>query len=109
MRGLISHEQYKKLQDKENALQKALDTLPKTFRHYEGKNVSLAQLLARPELDYNTLRSLFPQDVEDFGQETNQQIELNIKYKGYISRQYSDVEKLSNIENIRVGQRALTI
>jgi tRNA uridine 5-carboxymethylaminomethyl modification enzyme len=102
--GLISQEQYKRLQEKENAIAQTTESLPKLFRSFEGKSVALSQLLARPEITYETLVSLFPNDVPNHGPEANQQIELSIKYAGYISRQYSDVEKLSNIENIRVPE-----
>ncbi len=98
--GLISEEQYARLLQKEEAIRSSLETLPTTFRTYEGKTGSLAQILARPEVKYEDLISLY--DIQNFGHETNVQIERHIKYAGYIKRQESDVQKLSLVENIKV-------
>jgi tRNA uridine 5-carboxymethylaminomethyl modification enzyme len=62
------------------------------------------QLLARPEMSYEDLLRIFPGDVTDYGRDTNRQIELTIKYAGYIGRHEGEVQKLSHIENIRVPE-----
>ncbi len=100
--GMISDEQMSRLVAKEEAI--ALETTRLTTIHkaFEGKSCSLSQLLARPELTYDELLKNFPDDVTDYGEETNRQIELTLKYAGYISRQAGEVAKLSHVENIRV-------
>jgi len=102
--GLISSAQYERLLEKERAVAHESERFSKTFKQYEGKNCSLAQLLARPEINYQKLVELFGDAVTDYGADTNAQIELIIKYAGYVSRQNSEVEKLSHIENIRVPE-----
>lgn len=100
--GMISTQQYARLLEKENAIAVEGERLYKTYRHYEGKSCSLAQLLARPEFTYAGLLALFPDAMQAYTEDTHQQIELKIKYAGYISRQNTEVEKLSHIENIRI-------
>ncbi len=102
--GLITHEQYARLLAKEAAICEEEKRLGNIYKAFEGKNCSLSQLLARPELTYSDLIGHFPNDVKDYGADTNRQIELTIKYAGYIGRQIGEVEKLAHVENIRVPQ-----
>jgi len=98
--GLIGELQFERLQKKKTAIEQSKRELSKKFVQIEGKTASLAQLLARPEMTYDRLRSDFPSYVTDFGRETHQQIELEIKYAGYIERQENEIKKLSKIEEI---------
>ncbi|MBS3905241.1 MAG: tRNA uridine-5-carboxymethylaminomethyl(34) synthesis enzyme MnmG [Simkania sp.] len=100
MLGLIEHKRYQKLENKKLAMHRGLEILNKKFIHYDGKTVSLSQLLSRPEMDYATLHREFPEFAFDFGAETNQQIELHAKYAGYIQRQENEIRKLENIDDI---------
>lgn len=102
--GTISNEQYARLVAKEEAIKREEERLAHTHRPFEGRVATLSQLLARPELAYDDLLRHFPNDVQDYGAETNRQIELIIKYAGYISRQTGEVEKLAHVENIRVPE-----
>ncbi len=98
--GLISQQQYDRLLAKRQVLTtepKRLSSIHKTFN---GKSCSLSQLLARPEITYNDLLTLFPDVVNDFGTDTNTQLEIALKYEGYISRQVAEVERLSTIETV---------
>ena len=98
--GLINHARYAKLCEKKQTIEKETARLSKNFRQVNGKNASLGQLLCRPEYTYELLRNEYPTDIIDHGHEINTQIELYLKYAGYISRQASDVTKLENVENI---------
>jgi tRNA uridine 5-carboxymethylaminomethyl modification enzyme len=68
----------------------------------EGKHVSLAQYLRRPEVSYATLIKNYPDIVPDFGTEINLQIELELKYEGYIQRQTKEISKLENLDCIKI-------
>ena len=48
---------------------------------------SIAQLLCRPENTYRSLLETYPEAMLDHGEEINFQIELGVKYAGYIDRQ----------------------
>lgn len=100
--GLISDAQFEKVQRKIDAIEKEKERFSKVYIPHDGKNCSLQQLVARPELSYEKLLELYPQHFQNYGKDTNAQIELETKYAGYISREQKDVAKLSNIENIKV-------
>lgn len=100
--GLISQEQYGRLLEKKRAIASEPDRLANLHKTFNGKVCSLAQLLARPELCYRDLIALFPDLVVDYGDDTNTQIEVQIKYKGYIARQVEEVERLATIEEIEL-------
>ena len=102
--GLISDEQMEKVQSKQEAINKELVRLERVYKQHDGKNSSLKQLLARPELSYEKLCALFPNEVSDYGYDINIQIELSIKYEGYISRERQEVERLSDIESMRIPE-----
>ena len=102
--GLISEEQYAHLLYKKEVIHTEKSRLKGLFKVFNGKSVSLAQLLARPEIRYEDIRSLFPDDVLQYPEEIASQIETEIMYEGYISRQSDEVERLLQIENIKIPQ-----
>jgi tRNA uridine 5-carboxymethylaminomethyl modification enzyme len=59
---------------------------------------TLAQLLRRPELDYRRL----PNPNPDLTDEVVQQVEIAIKYSGYISRQESEIARFKNLEDKQI-------
>jgi tRNA uridine 5-carboxymethylaminomethyl modification enzyme len=98
--GLISQQQYDRLLVKKQIIATEPQRLATTYKTFNGKSCSLLQLLARPEISYRDLLTLFPDSMNDFGDDTNSQIEIALKYEGYISRQVAEVERLSAIEEI---------
>jgi tRNA uridine 5-carboxymethylaminomethyl modification enzyme len=98
--GLIDEKQYLRLREKEKTIADQIQKLNKKFIAIDGKSASLAQLLCRPESNYNQLLAQFPEVVHDHGKEINFQIELNLKYAGYIERQTNEVAKLDGIEEM---------
>ncbi len=100
--GLINETQFQRLETKKADMAKGIEVLSKKFIHYDGKTVSLSQLLARPEMNYPSLHREFPTFATDFGAETNLQIELHVKFAGYIQRQETEIQKLEKIDSILV-------
>lgn len=100
--GLINAEKFSRLQHKQKIMAEENIRLQKIYKQSSGKGFSIAQLLCRPENTYNSLLKEYPDDLQDHGEEINLQIELSLKYAGYIERQQSDVAKLAHIENIRI-------
>ncbi|MBS0629565.1 MAG: tRNA uridine-5-carboxymethylaminomethyl(34) synthesis enzyme MnmG [Verrucomicrobia bacterium] len=97
--GLIDEALYQKLLVKKQTIEEMIVTLRKTHKEVEGKRTNLAQMLCRPEVGYEHLVEL---GIPDHGGEINRQIELNLKYEGYIERQTIEIAKLDQIENIKV-------
>jgi tRNA uridine 5-carboxymethylaminomethyl modification enzyme len=100
--GLIDQPRFEKLQQKKEAIEQGKQTLNKKFVQKDGKTASLAQLLARPEMTYDLLQNEFSLHIPDLSQDVRQQIELEIKYAGYIERQENEVRKLLKIEEIGI-------
>jgi tRNA uridine 5-carboxymethylaminomethyl modification enzyme len=100
--GLIEESRYQKTVRKQQILKEETIRFSKIFKQVDTKSSSLAQLLARPEYTYAMLLEQFPEQVIDHGKETNLQIELKLKYAGYIQRQELEVARLANTENISI-------
>jgi len=67
-----------------------------------GREYSLADLLARPELSYQTLREVLHDTsikLPELDPQVTQQVEIQLKYQGYINRQEEDIQKLKRQEN----------
>ncbi len=64
---------------------------------------TLAELLRRPELTYKMLEPL-DKDRPDLPPDVIEQIEINIRYDGYISRQLKQVEQFKKLENKRIPE-----
>ncbi len=100
--GLIDSARYQRLLDKKTAIDTQIAQLSKTYQQINGKSASLAQLLCRPEFTYPRLLEEFSHLVIDCGPEINYQIELKLKYAGYIERQATEAAKLENTERILI-------
>ena len=62
-----------------------------------------ADLLKRPEMHYELISSLIPADVE-LSEEEKEQIEIQLKYEGYIEKALQQVEKLHKMENKKIPE-----
>ena len=86
-------EQTSKVQE----LLKSLNSTPLT------QLTTLAELIRRPELNYELLESIDP-DRKALPKDVIEQININIKYEGYIIRQQRQVEQFKKMENKRIPE-----
>jgi tRNA uridine 5-carboxymethylaminomethyl modification enzyme len=100
--GMIDQDRFIRLQQKEKTINDGVQFLAKKFISLEGKSYSLAQLLCRPGTTYDQLLADYPANLQDHGKEINFQIEIHIKYAGYIDRQYQEVAKLEGVEKMEI-------
>jgi tRNA uridine 5-carboxymethylaminomethyl modification enzyme len=63
--------------------------------------VTLDQLIKRAELDYRAVQTL-AESSETISRKVAKQVEIELKYEGYIRRQLAEVEKFKNLENIKI-------
>lgn len=111
--GLISQEQYDYVCWKEREIQKEMERLrgikigaassnQKILREIGTSElktaVTLAELLCRPEITYEKLKDLDPGRPE-LPDAVTEQVEINLKYEGYIQRQQKQVEEFNRLEN----------
>lgn len=64
---------------------------------------SLAELLKRPEINYETLSSI-DENRKPLDKEVTEQVEINIKYEGYIKRQESAINQFKKLENKKIPE-----
>ncbi|MGX6979278.1 tRNA uridine-5-carboxymethylaminomethyl(34) synthesis enzyme MnmG [Vagococcus elongatus] len=111
--GLVSEEQYQKYRDKKHQVEEELKRLKKTRLKptpelqdfLASKNSALlkdgilvSDLLKRPEMTYLDLLPFFAEDSEKLDRRVIEQIEIQIKYEGYIKKAMDKVDKLKRME-----------
>ncbi len=110
--GLLSKQRYDRVVFKRNAIDKEKERLEKTtvgankkiqdfLNKYQSTElntgVSLADLIRRPELSYEAVAEI-DKDRTDIDSETAEQINIEIKYDGYIKRQIQQVNQYKKLE-----------
>jgi tRNA uridine 5-carboxymethylaminomethyl modification enzyme len=116
--GLISQEQYDKMTAKYKAAEQELKRLEKchiapsealnTLLESKGtapvvSGASLAELIRRPQISYADLADFDP-DRPELHRAVVAQVEISLKYDGYIKRQLKQVEEFSKLESHRLPQ-----
>ena len=113
--GLIDDERYSKFCEKRNLINSEIERVStvmigankkvQEFLESHGSTslktaASLSELIRRPELDYEMLADLDPdrEQVGTLSHEVMEQINIAIKYDGYISRQKQQVEHFKKME-----------
>lgn len=98
--GLIDQKQYQRLQEIKNSIEIECARLKSLYTKVDGKQVSLAQWLARPEVNYHLLHKEHPDLFILEDKEAIEQVEILIKYAGYIERERQLAEDLSEQEDL---------
>ena len=116
--GLISEERYQKLLMKTELIRQEKERLEKTmtganastqaFLERYGSTglktaASLAEILRRPEMKYEYLKEIDPQ-MPELSREVTEQVEIDIKYDGYIRRQLKQVEQFQKMERKKIPE-----
>jgi tRNA uridine 5-carboxymethylaminomethyl modification enzyme len=94
--GLLPDRNYRRFEAKRQAIEEELSRLAKTRVGAE----TLTQLLRRPEVSYGDL----PGDRSQVSAEVAQQVEIAIKYEGYIDRQELEVAKFKQLEDKQIPE-----
>ena len=68
-----------------------------------NNGVHLDQLLKRAELDYDAVRQLAPASVP-IDTRVVKQVEIEIKYEGYIKRQLAEISRFKHLEQIKLPE-----
>ncbi len=114
--GLISEERYKKFLEKKCLIDEEAERLKKiVYPPSKEVNAFLTELgataistglhasdmLKRPEITYEAMAKLDP-DRPDLPKEVREQVEISLKYEGYINRQISQANKFKKMENKKI-------
>ncbi len=116
--GLVSKEMYDKVCKKEELIEKEIERLNKVpigansevqkFLEEHGSTPlktgsTLAELIKRPELNYDMLK-VFDLNRVDLPYDVIEQVNILIKYEGYITRQLKQVEQYKKLENKKIDE-----
>lgn len=120
--GLIPEERYEKLLLKEQLIEEEIHRLEhvnvganaavqKLLEEYKStplnSGTTMAELIRRPELSYEALSPIDknrPQMPSGKGREVIEQVNISIKYDGYIRRQKKQVEQFKKLENKKIPE-----
>jgi tRNA uridine 5-carboxymethylaminomethyl modification enzyme len=92
--GLLPDCNYKKFRIKKESIENEINRLKSTY----CVSYSLLKILSRPGVSYKDL----PNRNDALSEEVIQQVEIAIKYAGYIERQETEVEKFKNLEDKQI-------
>lgn len=116
--GMIGEVRYEAYLLKKQQIEEEIDRLRKVtikpdehvqeiIRETEGTELrepmKAADLLKRPEMKYNQIERIVP-PAEKQSEEVEEQVEIFIKYEGYIEKSMQQVEKMKKMENKRIPE-----
>jgi tRNA uridine 5-carboxymethylaminomethyl modification enzyme len=116
--GLISEERYEKFLSKKAAVEDEKKRLTATIlkpsqpvqeliRNLGGSElkdgIRASDLLKRPEMTYDHIEALTKSDVP-LDQDVKEQVEIQIKYEGYIEKSLQQVDRLKKMENKKIPE-----
>jgi len=116
--GLISDERYEKYVNKKAAIEAEIKRLRSTILKPNEKTqemiiqaggsplkdgIKASDLLKRPEMSYEQIKELAPTEVE-LPKDVVEQVEIQIKYEGYIEKSLQQVEKLKKLEDKKIPE-----
>ena len=102
--GLLDEKIYRKFLDKKRLIEEELQRLQKTRMKWEdNKNETLEQLLKRPELSYQFVDNHAPSE-KSLNPEIKKQVEIQVKYNGYIQQQMQMAERLKKIDGKKIPE-----
>ncbi|OGP74515.1 MAG: tRNA uridine-5-carboxymethylaminomethyl(34) synthesis enzyme MnmG [Deltaproteobacteria bacterium RBG_16_50_11] len=112
--GLVGEEDYRIYMEKKEAIERTLSRIlgrkinptieNNEILHQWGssplkKETSLRELLKRPEIHFDHLRT-FDETLNGIPKETIEQVEIQVKYDGYINRQLEQIERFRKLEDV---------
>jgi glucose-inhibited division protein A len=115
--GLLTHEEYEHFRKKKKAIEEELARLRSIQIRADAQTnealvrlgtapiknpATLEEILRRPEVSYKTLSVLGYPILEEISPVVIEQVEIQIKYAGYINRQEEHVEKFKKMEDIKL-------
>jgi len=115
--GLINDERFKKFLQKKELVETEIERLENTYlspsenvlSYLESRSstaiksgFNLTELLRRPEISYESLTEI--SELPDLPRAVREQVEVAVKYKGYIKRQMQQVEQYKKLEGRKIPQ-----
>lgn len=115
--GLIDDTQYNIYLDKQSSIKAEIERLEKTklsatsetneilskYEEHLDRGIRLSELIKRPNITYDVLKELdYETKVRNLSEDITDEVEVLIKYDGYLKRQETQVEQSGKLEKYRI-------
>lgn len=115
--GLVDEAQYQRFRDKQETIKNEIDRLSKVkisatsevneilakYEEHIDRGIRLSELLKRPNITYETLKTLdYETEVLNLSEDISEEVEVLVKYDGYLKRQTMQVEQAGKLEKYRI-------
>jgi len=117
--GLVSDERYSKFIAKKNLVDGEIERLRNKYTEFSklneflvsqgsheatNNNITFYDLLRRPEISYEALKVIDDETRPELNRAERYEVEVRIKYAGYIDKQLAQVEKMKKLENKKLPE-----
>ncbi len=101
--GLVGDEEYARFLRKRDAVEREMERLERERVVIGGERVSLKDYLKRPGTGYAEMEAVSP-PAAALNPDAREQVEILVKYEGYIRRQASEVARMRDYERHRIPE-----
>ncbi|MBR3890217.1 tRNA uridine-5-carboxymethylaminomethyl(34) synthesis enzyme MnmG [bacterium] len=117
--GLVDEVQYKRFRDKQETIKNEIERLAQVkisatqeaneilaqYEEHIDRGIRLGELLKRPNITYETLKKLdYETEVLNISEDIAEEVEVLVKYDGYLKRQTVQVEQAGKLEKYRIPE-----
>lgn len=115
--GLVDDFQFKVFTDKQNAVEQEIDRIKNTkisatddvneilskYGEHIDRGIRIAELLKHPNIDYNIIKEIDKSTDElNIPFDVTEQVEILVKYEGYLKRQEMQVEQAGKLDKFKI-------
>ena len=115
--GLVDDAQYQRFKEKQETIKNEIDRLSKIkisatsevneilgkYEEHIDRGIRLSELLKRPNITYETIKLLdYEAEVMNLSEDITEEVEVLVKYDGYLKRQTMQVEQAGKLEKYRI-------
>lgn len=117
--GLVDDIQYQRFRDKQETIKNEIERLSKVkvsatqevndilakYEEHIDRGIRLSELLKRPNITYDVIKQLdYESEVMNLSEDVFEEVEVLVKYDGYLKRQTQQVEQASKLEKYRIPE-----
>ncbi len=117
--GLVDDVQYQRFRDKQETIKNEIERLSKVkvsatqevndilakYEEHIDRGIRLSELLKRPNITYDVIKQLdYASEVMNLSEDVFEEVEVLVKYDGYLKRQTQQVEQASKLEKYRIPE-----
>ncbi len=113
--GTLSKDEYERINSKKMLIDRlindaesikipmnAANKILSKYKANTKQGMNLKQILKRPEVKYEDIMDILPEDYRNIDEDIKREIEIEIKYKGYIDKALYEINKFEEYEKIRI-------